>query len=229
MAKSCRGQILRGKRVIAIAPVSDSGGLAKSVNVTSTTDGVGQDIRNYSHVISTMPFGSLRMVDTTKCGLTWTMQTAMRAMHYDCSVKVGIKFRSRWWEDPMYIQNLPHKGGISSTDRPTRTVVYPSYGIGGSDATMIASYTWAQDAMRFGSFAEGSAAEKVMVNTIIKDLADMHGIDYQTLSGMVLNYKVHNWYADEYSAGSFVDYTPAGPFSNKCYRRLCPLRSRSIP
>jgi monoamine oxidase len=214
MVKSCRGNILRGNRVTAIAPVSDSpGSPATSVNVTTTTDGVGKTVRNYSHVISTMPFGSLRMVDTTQCGLDWTMQTAMRALHYDSSVKVAIKFASRWWEDPNFTQNLPHRGGVSSTDRPTRTIVYPSYGIGGSDATMIASYTWAQDAMRLGAFSEGSPSEQVLINTIIKDLADMHGLGYQTLSGMVRGYKVHNWYTDNYSAGAFALFGP-GQFKN---------------
>jgi monoamine oxidase len=191
-----------GKRVTAIAPVTTAG-TATSVNVTIACAGK-ISVRNYSHVISTMPFSCLRMVDTTQCGFDWNFQTAIRALHYDSSVKVAIKFTSRWWESSALAKG-PHLGGVSSTDRPTRTVIYPSYGMGDTTgATIIVSYTWAQDALRLGALAQGqcSDAEQLMLQIIIKDLADMHQIDYTTLWNLKESYKVHDWYADEYSVGS---------------------------
>jgi len=212
MASKLSQKIQYGKRVTVIAPVANGSSIATSVNVTIADE---NSPRNYSHVISTMPFSCLRIVDTTACGFDWTFQTAIRALHYDSSVKVAIKFSNRWWEN-INLPKGPHVGGVSSTDRPTRTVVYPSYGLNGTTgATMIVSYTWAQDAMRLGALAQGhgSAAETLMLQTIIKDLADMHQVNYNELLKIVQDYKVHDWYADEYSSGAFALFGP-GQFSN---------------
>lgn len=103
---------------------------------------------------------------------------------------------------------MPHLGGVSNTDRPTRVVVYPSYGIGQNNGTtMIASYTWAQDALRFGALAQGkdSQAEKDLIKTVLNDLADIHGITDKTyLPGLMEEYKIHDWYADSDSCGMLI-------------------------
>jgi len=211
MAMKLSKTIEHGKRVTAIAPVFNNN-IAISVDVTVAGE---QSVRNYAHIISTMPFACLRLVDTTKCGFNWNFQTAMRVLHYDSSVKVAIKFSRRWWEDPG-LPKGPHRGGTSSTDRPTRTVVYPSYGIGQTTgASIIVSYTWAQDALRLGALTQGkgSEAETHMLQTIIKDLADMHQVDYDVLWNLMQDYKVHDWYADQYSGGAFALFGP-GQFKN---------------
>ncbi|KAF8593122.1 FAD-linked reductase, partial [Ceratobasidium sp. AG-I] len=132
------------------------------------------------------------------------------------SVKVGIRFSERWWEGSRV--SSPQLGGVSSTDRPTRTVVYPSYGIGGDSATMIVSYTWAQDAFRFGSYVQGkdSPAEQELLNIIFKDLTDMHGIvdkdgnpDYTYLPSLKLDYYAWSWYGNEFSVGAFALFGPS--------------------
>lgn len=198
MIKKMAKPVENGKRVIAIAPIVDARSLsATSVSVT-VADEPGP--RTYTHVISTMPLSCLRMVDTAQCGFDWTFQTAIRDLHYDSGVKVAIRFSRRWWENSS-LANGPHAGGVSTTDRPTCAVIYPSYGIGETTgATMIVSYSWAQDAIRFGALAQTSA-EPLMIQSIIKDLADMHDMDYTTLSGLVEDHKIHDWYADEYAAG----------------------------
>ncbi|KAG8732220.1 hypothetical protein FRC12_019387 [Ceratobasidium sp. 428] len=124
-----------------------------------------------------------------------------------------MRFSERWWE-----KREPHQfGGVSSTDRPTRTVVYPSYGMNLSEgASMIVSYTWAQDAFRLGSMAQGkgSPAEKALIAGILKDLADMHKItDATYLPGLMKDYHVYNWYGHEFSMGAFALFGP-GQFEN---------------
>ena len=101
----------------------------------------------YEHVICTIPLGCLRTVDLTEADLNYQQKTAIRCCHYDSSTKVGIKFATRWWQQG----ESPIIGGSSSTDRPSRTIVYPSYGDQNSPGVMIASYTWAQDASREGT------------------------------------------------------------------------------
>ncbi|KAF7349914.1 Amine oxidase [Mycena venus] len=166
-----------------------------ALKVTTTSESGVVD-SEYAHVISTMPFGCLRMVDTSALEFPWELQTALRALHYDSAIKVAVKFKTRWWEK----LPQPQVGGASTTDRPTRTVVYPSYGIGSEDATMIASYTWAQDALRIGAYVKGhdSASEQVLLECIKRDLADMHGIKDMSVLDHV-DHKIVNWYGDEYS------------------------------
>ncbi|KAH8096667.1 hypothetical protein BXZ70DRAFT_895787 [Cristinia sonorae] len=159
-------------------------------------------------VVSSIPWGAFRMVDTSWCNLSWDFQTAARCLNYDPSTKVGIKFKERWWEtlDP------PQKGDVSNTDRPTRVVVYPSYGIDGTDATILVSYTWAQDALRVGSFAGNEEKEKIMLKVILKDLADMRGMDEDDLSELLVSYDIWPWYSYENAVGAFAYFGP-GQFS----------------
>jgi monoamine oxidase len=139
------------------------------------------------------------MVDTSALEFPWELQTALRTLHYDSAIKVAVKFKTRWWEK----LPQPQVGGTATTDRPTRTVVYPSYGIGSEDATMIVSYTWAQDAMRIGAYVKGhdSASEQVLLECIKRDLADMHNIKDMSVLDHV-DHKIVNWYGDEYSGGA---------------------------
>ncbi|CCL98847.1 uncharacterized protein FIBRA_00853 [Fibroporia radiculosa] len=204
--------IHRGKRVTTIAPASSPGSIIPPTSMHVTVAGESTP-RTYSHVIATMPLSCLALVDTTQCNLSWDVQTAIRVLHYDASVKVAIKFTKRWWEAPPF-NNM---GGVSSTDRPTRVVIYPSYGMGGTDATIIVSYTWAQDAMRFGALAHGknSESEKILLEVILKDLADIHGhyLTADSLRDMVVDHEVWSWYNHENSAGAFALFGP-GQFSN---------------
>ena len=131
-----KGTLLKGKRVTAINPVlPKESGKATSVYVEVQNE---VEKREYDHVISTIPLSCLRTVDMSKCNLTYKMKAAIRALRYDASVKIAIKFSKRWWEEPSLL-SVPQIGGVSKTDRPTRVVVYPSYGIGEKDkgATMI--------------------------------------------------------------------------------------------
>jgi monoamine oxidase len=151
MAKKIVHPVEKGKRVTKLAFNHDKSLLEVGIAGESAP-------RSYAHVVSTVPFGCLRAIDTAGCSFPWALQTAIRTLHYDSSVKVGIQFSERWWEEDK--PKRAHKGGASSTDRPSRTIVYPSYGIGqpGSGATMIASYTWAQDAARIGSLIPKKAS-----------------------------------------------------------------------
>lgn len=196
---------LLGKRVSAIGFTTACDAMEVSV--------VGESKpRTYNHVITTVPFSCLRAIDTTGCQLSWTLQTAIRTLHYDTATKVAMQFSRRWWEDTKPKHN--QRGGVSSTDRPTRTVVYPSYGIGSdTGASIIVSYTWAQDAARLGALAQGknSSAEKQLVDLILEDLAVMHGETKKALQDMLVDYHAFDWYNHENSAGTFP-----------CCRMRCP-------
>ncbi len=156
--------------------------------------------RVYAHVISTIPLGMMRLVDTRACGFSYALKEAIRTLRYDASVKVAIKFTKRWWEEAPYNQ----KGGQSKTDRPTRVVVYPSNGIGGKEAVLLASYTWSQDALRFGALVQGknSKAEAILIDIILRDIADIYNMSAQDLKNLVVDHDAWDWYNNEFSSGT---------------------------
>ncbi|KAJ7633340.1 amine oxidase [Mycena polygramma] len=207
--------VQQDRRVTAIAPTFEAGSSKPNALKVTTTSKSGVTDFEYTHVISTLPFGCLRLVDTSALEFPWELHTALRVLRYDAAVKVAVKFKTRWWEKLAH----PQVGGVSTTDRPTRTVVYPSYGIGSEDGTMIVSYTWAQDALRIGAYAQGhgSSTEQVLIECIKRDLADMHGITDMSILDHV-DYKIVNWYADEYVNGAFALFGP-GQFSSM-YRQV---------
>ncbi|KAF8492942.1 amine oxidase [Gautieria morchelliformis] len=206
MARTLRpdGQPLLNKRVTRIMP---SRLTVMPPKILASVHGE-QTPRSFNHIVSTVTLGALRMMDTESCQLSYALKTAMRMLHYGGSVKVGIQFTDRWWEPR-------HKGGVSRTDRQTRIVVYPSYGIenGASGTTMLVSYTWGQDALRQGAFVQGHhSAESILRKLILEDLAEMHEIPYDTLAKKVKAFHEWNWYGDSFSIGAFAHFGP-GQFS----------------
>ncbi|KAG8726925.1 hypothetical protein FRC11_014209 [Ceratobasidium sp. 423] len=195
-----------GKQVMAIAPDIPKGG--KDVTgVRLTIHGEEKD-RVYDHVISTMSLSCLSVVDMSKCDLDWRTKWPTRQLHYDASVKVAIRFSERWWEDEKLLKGAPQIGGVSSTDRPTRIVVYPSYGLKEeSGATMIVSYTWAQDALRMGTGVNGATLSQEFLDTILRDLADMHQIGCDKLC--VVEHHAWDWTHDKFAMGPFALFSPA--------------------
>ena len=141
--------------------------------------------------------------------MPFTLQQAIQSLQYGPSVKVAMRFLTRWWET---VQN--HQGGVSRTDRPTRIVVYPSYGINTDAATMIVSYTWTQDASRNAAFVKGSVADKVLRDSILSDLAEMHEVQYEWLVGQYRDHHAWSWDNSEFSVGAFMTlYDPVRPKS----------------
>lgn len=189
-----------GKTVTSVTVDTDS----NSGVMVTTADG---EVSTYYHVVSTMSLGCLQTVDLTGALLSYEQKTAIRCAHYSESAKVGIKWKSRRWEDQLHI-----KGGQSFTDRPTRTVVFPSYGcnVSGAPAVMIASYNWSQDASRFGALMKGpsSEEEKSLIKTIITDIAEMHGKTYEELKLLYVDHFAWNWQNCPYTRGCFALFNP---------------------
>ena len=154
------------------------------------------------HVISTLPFGCFCALDTDQLSMPYTVQQAIQALQYCSGVKIAMRFATRWWE------RLGHKGGTSITDRPAlRWVVYPSYGIGSEAATIIVSYTWAQDASRLDAFVKGSTVDPYMRDAILRDLAEMHSITFEYLRDEYRELHAWSWGTSEFSVGQSLLYT----------------------
>lgn len=196
-----------GQRVTAIAKNGD-------IMEVSVNNGPAAQ---YSKVITTVPLSCLRLIDLTRAELDYEQKVAVRSLHYDASVKVGMKFKTKWWSTEFGI----NEGGQGKTDEPIRVCAYPSYGAQDDPtkpAVLIASYTWSQDAQRIGSLVQGpgSNAESVLVDVVLKGLVRLHNkvnITYQYLKDELLEYYAHDWYRDEFTMGAFALFGP-GQFTN---------------
>ncbi len=63
------------------------------------------------------------------------MQAAIAAVPYFSSVKVGLQFKRRFWEEDEAIY-----GGITFTDLPIRQISYPSTGFHGQKGILLGAY-----------------------------------------------------------------------------------------
>ncbi|PTB61860.1 hypothetical protein BBK36DRAFT_62205 [Trichoderma citrinoviride] len=162
--------------------------------------------KEYTHVITTTTMPCLDIMDLRNVGLTYGQREAIRVLSYDNAVKVGIKFRTRWWAEEKGIT----QSGVGMTDRPTRVVVYPSHALdtpAGESGVLIACYSAAQDASRLGG------NESWIFDTVMADLAAMHEYDEGALRKLVVSYHVHDWNHDPYVNGHFCMPGP-GQFSS---------------
>ncbi|KAG1808022.1 uncharacterized protein BJ212DRAFT_1303210 [Suillus subaureus] len=128
---------------------------------------------------------------------------------------IGMQFRTVWWTTGMDLSGNPLNivGGQMYTDRPLHTVVYPSFGSiqAGMMTTLIASYCWTEDATRLGALIGKDNA--MLVQLVLKELADLHNIDITYLHNQLIECKGWSWSHDPYMMGVFAFFGP-GKFGN---------------
>jgi len=181
------------------------------VEVTSKDESGVEKKKAYSQVICTVPLGSLAAIDIPRKELSYVQRLAIRALNYDTSTKVALKFKSRWWEDPTIMKNQPILGGISPGDIPIRTCVYPSYGLGvaNTPGTLLASYTWAQDAQRLGGLAQGkdTTADAELIELTLNNLSELHDVPVESF-GKLEDHYAYDWHNDPNARGAFALFGP---------------------
>lgn len=91
---------------------------------------------------------------------TWSFmkEQAIRSTHYEPLYKIGLHFRTRFWE------KLPHPcfGGQSVTDLRFRWIVYPSNDLGSPDSGVLLLYCWMNDAYRMSSIPKDRRIQLVL-------------------------------------------------------------------
>ena len=146
------------------------------------------------HAVCTLPFGVLRHLDF-RPALSLGKYRAIRSLNYNPSTKILLQFRRRFWERDDGIV-----GGTTATDLPIRRVVYPSHSDPGEErGVLLASYTWGQDAARWGAL---SPQDRVVL--ALKDVAKIHPqapTEFEAGAS-------HAWYNDSYAGGAFALFEP---------------------
>ncbi|KAF4960491.1 hypothetical protein FSARC_10459 [Fusarium sarcochroum] len=200
-----------------------------TVRTDPKTKKVESKDREYFAILNSTTLAALQRMELRDAGLSWGTKQAIRALGYGASAKVGMKFRTAWWQKkPFYIA----QGGVSRTDLPLRVCVYPSYNIKKSEgedkwdpekpAVLLCSYTWGQDAQRIGSLCSNNTAhdDKELKRLIIHDLARLHANEECTFEELIeileeqyIDHHGYDWYRDEHMSGAFAYFGP-GQFSN---------------
>jgi monoamine oxidase len=119
---------------------------------------------------------------------------AIRQLHYDASAKIFIQCRRRFWEEDDGIY-----GGGSITDLAVRNIYYPEHGRETGRGVLLASYTWSEDAQRWGSLAPQDRLSQALEN-----LELIHPQILQEFEGGASKM----WHDDEYACGAFALFDP---------------------
>ncbi|MCY8426723.1 flavin monoamine oxidase family protein [Bacillus vallismortis] len=146
--------------------------------------------------IITIPFSTLRFVKVEPYhSFSYYKRRAIRELNYMSATKIGLEFKSRFWE------KAGQRGGKSITDLPIRFSYYPSTGIGeNGHAVVLASYTWADEALMWDSLSEGERIQYSLLN-----LSEIYGdiVWAEFVSGASFS-----WSQNPYSAGAFTAMEP---------------------
>ena len=144
-------------------------------------------------MVLTAPFPVLRHVEVLT-PFSRLKQRAIRQLHYDASAKVFLQFRRRFWEDDDGIF-----GGGTVTDLAVRNVYYPDHGRDTGRGVVLASYTWGEDAQRWGSLTPE--------DRVLQALEDVTRIHPQAASEFEVGAS-KMWHDDEFAGGAFALFDP---------------------
>jgi monoamine oxidase len=106
------------------------------------------------YAIVTLPFSVLRHIEVLT-PLTREKQRAIRQLNCSASTKILFQVSERVWEaeDGIF-------GGATVTDLPIRRMNYPTPDPTTKRGVLLASYTWSQDAARWGAMDEETRLER---------------------------------------------------------------------
>jgi monoamine oxidase len=86
------------------------------------------------------------------------MLAAIQAPSYSASVKIGLQFKRRFWEEDERIY-----GGITYTDLPIQKIGYPNYGMNQpGKGVLLGAYVWGDNAFEFSSMSPQDRVRKAV-------------------------------------------------------------------
>ncbi|MGA7813062.1 flavin monoamine oxidase family protein, partial [Caballeronia sp.] len=161
-------------------------------------------------LVCTIPLSILSEIDVA---VSQPMQDAIDAVPYETSVKVGLQFKRRFWEQDEHIY-----GGITYTDLPISTIGYPASDYGGAGkGVLLGAYVWGPNAYELGS------------------LPPQQRVQIAVEQGA----QIHPQYPREFESGIAVNWSRV-PFTNGCfgawthesrerhYKNLCQIDGRIV-
>jgi monoamine oxidase len=146
------------------------------------------------HAIITVPFPVLRHVEMLK-PLSQNKRRAIRQLHYDASAKILFQCRRRFWEEDEGIF-----GGGTVTDLAIRNIFYPEGGSETGRGVLLASYTWSEDAQRWGSLAREERIVQALENVAV--IHPQIREEFEVGASKM-------WHDDPFAGGAFALFEPS--------------------
>jgi monoamine oxidase len=145
------------------------------------------------YAIITVPFPVLRHVECLQ-PFSRAKQRAIRQLHYDASAKILFQCRRRFWEEDDGIF-----GGGTLSDLPIRVTYYPDHHRETGRGVILASYTWSEDAQRWGSLAPHDRIAQALENLALIHPQVTEAFEVGTS---------YMWHDDEFAGGAFALFDP---------------------
>ncbi|QFG27504.1 FAD-dependent oxidoreductase [Actinomadura sp. WMMB 499] len=175
---------------------------AKVTKITDLAGGVRVEyvldrrtrVAEADYVIATLPPHILARIPHN---LGADVQAALRTPVPSSTGKIGIEYRSRWWEREENIY-----GGITNTDLDLATIWYPSYGYHGPRGLLIGYYN-------FGSAADAYAGmtHAQRLGRALDQGARIHGDKYRR--GVAASMSI-SWSRQEHIEGGWIGWPERG-------------------
>lgn len=145
------------------------------------------------YVITTIPFSVFRHIEMLPA-FSRPKQRAIRQLNYDAATKIFLQCHRRFWEEDEGIF-----GGSTVTDNPVRNIYYPEHGRETGRGVLLASYSWSQDAQRWGSLSKEERVRQALEN-----VAAIHPQVLETFE-VGASYA---WHDDEFAGGAGAMFEP---------------------
>lgn len=144
------------------------------------------------YAILTLPFPVLRHIEINP-PFSPPKQRAIRQLHYDASAKIFLQFRRCFWEEEGIV------GGGTITDMAIRNIYYPHHKTPSGRGVLLASYTWGEDAQRWGSLPPDERLRQALENVtaIHPPASEEYEVGYSYM-----------WHDDEFAGGAFALFDP---------------------
>jgi monoamine oxidase len=175
-----------GARIVAIDQTPDS------VTLHYRTAAGPQSVSG-DYAILTLPFPVMRHLEILKPFST-AKQRAIRQLHYDASAKIFLQCKRRFWEEEEKIY-----GGGTITDMAIRNLYYPEQGRETGRGVLLASYTWGEDAQRWGSLDPTERIRQAIENVAVihPQITEAFEVGASKM-----------WHDDEFAGGAFALFDP---------------------
>jgi monoamine oxidase len=155
IARGFEGQV--GDLITYNAKVTkiDTSDTGVTVTYVDSQSGEGEVTATADYCICTIPFSILGQVDHNFSG---EMTAIINSMSYYGSVKFGLEFKRRFWEQDERIY-----GGISYTNLPISMISYPSTGyFSDGPGVLLGGYSWGVTAYQFNAMPPQERVDKAV-------------------------------------------------------------------
>lgn len=122
-------------------------------------------------VLATPPSALHSIIDRPRW--SFMKEQAIRGSHYEPLTKIGLHFRTRFWERSTV---NPCFGGQSTTDLRFRWIVYPSNDLGNNGSGVLLLYCWMSDASKWAGLPRDERI-RVCLHDLARYYADEPEVD----------------------------------------------------